>query len=647
MANLTGNKRKASDSHAGKSKVKDRKNSFKKDDSNIRQSKNKKGKTGDSKPNPVEANVSSSAQRRALKKERQSHRRHADIVTDAKEIWNQIRQKSNTKDDIVRLMGELMTLLYHSESTLCEIALQHDASRVIQAAIQFADDSQRRKICHSLQPKIAELSKIPYSHFCVLKLIQYAHRDPECLKMIVKVRLHHHYICIPLHFEKVSKTYLNFCFAQLPCESKALKGNIVSLAVHAVGSRVVEHLFETIPSKHTCSLRQEFYGPHFSKFSDELILMEPSKIKATPSLQNNLELHPEKKESTCSFMINNIIQKGMDKALFGYAYFQQLLSEYIGVVGYDKDLISNLVDHTLPLLSTRAGTQVVLYCTAYGNNKDRKKILKALKGYTRSSLLHRDAYLAIMQIILVLDDTVSVYKSILSELLTKDPNKGDDENHPLLEIALHDQASKLFFCMFCSTPEDRAKLLDPLEESLLITDPKVMEQGVEITTSKKNPETRRKELAQYLMKPLEQMCLQHLEQIARSLPGSRLLQLLCQDDNFASVKKSLVMLCTESDAENENFILNDAVAHYIFKHMIIKNKEFAESFAEGVDIEKCLSSSRAAFVLAALCKALPQHKSLQRITRKKVQASIKRLKQSNDAAITAGLDALLESLPKA
>lgn len=136
----------------------------------------------------IDPNLSSSAQRRALKHERQSHRRHADVVKDAKDLWNQLRLKTNTKQEIVPIMEKLMTLLYHTDTTLCEIALQHDASRVVQAAIQFANDDQRRQLCRTLQAQLPEMAKIQYAHFCVLKLIQYGHKDPECVKLIVKVR---------------------------------------------------------------------------------------------------------------------------------------------------------------------------------------------------------------------------------------------------------------------------------------------------------------------------------------------------------------------------------------------------------------------------------------------------------------------------
>ena len=147
----------------------------------------KKQATKSPSPTTNNPNQSSSSQKRALKQERQSHRRHADVVKDSKDIWNKLRMKTNTKDDINSLMDKLMILLYHTETTLSEIALQHDASRVVQAAIQFANESQRFQICKSLQMHIPAMSKSQYAHFCVLKLLQYAHRDLECVKMLVKV----------------------------------------------------------------------------------------------------------------------------------------------------------------------------------------------------------------------------------------------------------------------------------------------------------------------------------------------------------------------------------------------------------------------------------------------------------------------------
>jgi len=147
-----------------------------------------KSKGGVTKKAKTTEELSSSAQKRQLKKERQSHRRHADAVGDVKMLWNQLRVKSNTPDDTKELMEQVMTLI---RGKVNEIALQHDASRVVQAAIQFGNEEQRREIlkeiCAEGATGLTELSKIQYAHFICLKVIKYCHRDAQCLKLIIAV----------------------------------------------------------------------------------------------------------------------------------------------------------------------------------------------------------------------------------------------------------------------------------------------------------------------------------------------------------------------------------------------------------------------------------------------------------------------------
>lgn len=137
----------------------------------------------------VDESKSNSAQKRQLKKERQSHRRHAETVSQAKLLWNKLRQKSNTPDDTKNLMIEVMELI---RGKVNEIALQHDASRVVQAAVQFGNQEQRKElldeICAETAAGLAELAKIQYAHFCCLKFIKYCNRDEGSIKKIVKVR---------------------------------------------------------------------------------------------------------------------------------------------------------------------------------------------------------------------------------------------------------------------------------------------------------------------------------------------------------------------------------------------------------------------------------------------------------------------------
>jgi pumilio family protein 6 len=142
--------------------------------------------------------------KRALKAERQSHRKHAPVVRSAKTIWNELRIKTNDRKTNDRLCAELHALL---RGKCMEVAMQHDASRCVQGVLQFGNESQRREVVAELcsadvgrgglndddskkngqKINLAELCKIQYAHFVVLKMIKYCARDEMCIKLIVKV----------------------------------------------------------------------------------------------------------------------------------------------------------------------------------------------------------------------------------------------------------------------------------------------------------------------------------------------------------------------------------------------------------------------------------------------------------------------------
>lgn len=85
-----------------------------------------------------------------------------------------------------------------------KVALQHDASRVVQAAIQFGNKKQRKVIVEEIcvgdggdaagggrkgnsNNSFIELAKSQYAHFVVLKMIKHCYKDNESIALIVKV----------------------------------------------------------------------------------------------------------------------------------------------------------------------------------------------------------------------------------------------------------------------------------------------------------------------------------------------------------------------------------------------------------------------------------------------------------------------------
>ena len=180
------------------------------------------GGSGPSPKGTEKTTSTSTAQKREVKKERQSNRRHAETVAEAKSLWNKLRVKTNSSEEIKELMDQVMKLI---RGKVSEIALQHDASRVVQSAIQFGSDEQRKEVLNELcqaNGGLPELSKIQYAHFCSLKLIKYCGKDEDLVKTIVKVCENE--FSFPASF--------NFCLTCIVFQS--FKGTIPKLAVHAI-----------------------------------------------------------------------------------------------------------------------------------------------------------------------------------------------------------------------------------------------------------------------------------------------------------------------------------------------------------------------------------------------------------------------------
>lgn len=340
----------------------------------------------------------------------------------------------------------------------------------------------------------------------------------------------------------------------------------------------------------------------------------------------------------------------MEKGLFGFVYLQELFAEYVDVASSNdvRVIAPNVVDHSIHLLSTRAGTRVVASCALYGTAKDRKRILKSLKGYTRSSLLHRDAYLALLSLAYVTDDTVSVHKSMLAELLTQSENKEEEDNEsPLLEIALHETGSRLFLMLLTSSTEERNKYLDPYERQVLVANPTIQENGQNLPTSKKNADTRRQELLNYLRKPLIDMCFMHADELLRSLPGSRVLRQVYSAFSPQEVVDAVVDVCVaELDAEESLF--EDKVGHLAIKNLLLCDVDDEKALLATAFLKKMQSrfmdvakSNRGAFVLTALLKAhATREATLAELTKHK--GELKKLAKKGKA--TAGYNALLQEI---
>jgi hypothetical protein len=180
--------------------------------------------------------------------------------------------------------------------------------------------------------------------------------------------------------------------------------------------------------------------------------------------------------------------------------------------------------------------------------KDRKRIIKTLKGHVQESLLHDSAYLGIMRLVDVTDDTVNVQKSLFDELRVTAAEKYTASGEliagalpPLLAVALHRNAHKLLLRLLAPTQRH----LEPDEEGLFATAGE---------HSKKTPELRRREHLLYLRSTLVQLCAVHTETLMRNRFGSRVLSAALEVYHPSSVVEAVARVCAGVDA----VVLEDA-----------------------------------------------------------------------------------------
>lgn len=476
----------------GKSRISDKvvvkslKDAVKKQDSsNSSKEKSREGKDFSRKSDKSKKYQNSSFDKKDVKKDgkqvridRKSLKPNFELVESLKLSWNKLRERTVDPAMKASLLKEMVKQM---QGHVLQVTMRHDASRVVQAIFQFGSVEQREVILAELLEKARDIAKTPYGHFTVLKAITYCTRTADQRRI-----------------------------------TTALKGHFASLGCNVIGARTVESLTQLYPASLTRPLKAEFYGQKFC-----VLLPEVPK-----SLQDLLDQLPERAEAILDHM-RDLVQRLVTKGLLEFTFVHQLLWEYAqalsnttseGAAGRLTDLVTALSDSAPKLLTSKPGAKAMTTVVTHAGAKERKRILKSLKGHCLESLLHDAAFLGVLRLVDATDDTVSVQKGLLEELKAEAPSQQYSATGealalpqvPLLSVALHPCGHKLLLRLL----RPSLRHLEPDEEPLFLPSP----------TSKKDPELRRKEHLIFLRSTLTQLCCSHTEQLLRSRYGSRVLE---------------------------------------------------------------------------------------------------------------------------
>ncbi|KAL7628140.1 Pumilio y domain member 6 [Parahypoxylon ruwenzoriense] len=418
---------------------------------------NQSGKDFEKGQNSRESHI----KQKQLAQERKSQKPLADELHQAKKLWERLRRKSHVpKEEREKLVARLFDI---ATGRMKEFALKHDAVRVVQTAIKYSTPAQRKMIAKELKGTYPTLAESKYAKFLIGKLL--VKGDNEIRDII-----------IPEFFGKVRK-----------------------LINHPEASWILDDVYRGAATKEQKAiLLREWYGPEFHIFRQT----QDSETATSADLSQILEQQPSKRGPIMKYlhdMTNQLIQKKMTGfTMLHDAMYQYYLNvkpgseeakEYMEMIKEDEngDLLKNMA-------FTRSGARLVCLLLAYGTAKDRKQILKMYKDTFQLMSSDPHGHLVILAAYDLIDDTVLTSKSIISELL----GKTEQNEVSNVVVCANDLNARLTLRYPLEGP---SKALFDLSHA---DDLKLLEELWEIrkTTSKKDPETRRKELVAALSPPL-------------------------------------------------------------------------------------------------------------------------------------------------
>jgi pumilio family protein 6 len=287
-------------------------------------------------------------------------------------MWNELRERLTTQARKQELVGEMLGLM---RGRVMDVAMRHDTSRAVQGCLKHGTAAQKDEMCGELFGHVLELSKIKHGHQHVTKMLTYGSNDTR---------------------RKVAAE---------------LKGNIARLMTHALGALVVESGFTSAWSPGTCwGLFQEMYGPEYVNFK-----MGPDVKKR--SMAGLLESNPSARKGVLESVFFTL-SRAVDKNLLSLSVIQRLLCEYMLAAPPEAvvTVLAVVKDQLLSLVASKQGARAAALCFAYGTAKERKQMLKGLKGHMLDVACHLHGHMVLVAALSFADDTKATYTAIFSEL---------------------------------------------------------------------------------------------------------------------------------------------------------------------------------------------------------------------------------------
>lgn len=339
--------------------------------------------TTDAKKKHMSEKEAREAKKEITEARKRKRKPHYEIEKEVVAVWEKTRVRNIGKAERTKLISQV---LQQMKGKMPEMALNHIVARAMQNCVKYCTPEERTAVFEELRPHCLSLAKDKYAHHIVIKMLDSANK------------------------------------AQLQQMLSLLHGNVVALLRHPHASPVVEHAYSLANAAQKQELLSEFYSPEFKLFKG---LNTPGKGKLVEFLASETAA---KKRSVLQHM-TLAIQPILEKGIVDHSIIHRAIVEYLSVS--KKSMIAETVQQLsgallVRMVHTRDGAKIGVTCVMHGNNKERKKIIKGMKGHVAKIARDDHGYMVLLAILDVVDDTKLVTKIIIKELMKE-----------LKELALH------------------------------------------------------------------------------------------------------------------------------------------------------------------------------------------------------------------
>jgi pumilio homology domain family member 6 len=345
-------------------------------------------------------------------------------------------------------------------------------------------------------------------------------------------------------------------------------GHIRKLINHPEASWIVDDIYRQVakPDQKTIMLR-EWYGPEFNLFKGQ------DQKEASAELSKILEQMPEKRKPIMDHlrgMIDQLIQK--KKTAFTMLH-DAMLQYYLNVAPGSTDaneflmlLIGDKEEQDVDLLRnlafTKSGSRVLCLALAYGTPKERRQLLRAFKETIEMMAQDKNGHLVLLTALEVIDDTRETSSRIFSELVNLTKTAMPESQHEkILALVDHPQGRVVLLYPFAGplTPSLSQAAHERISEVRKIRE----------TTSKKNPETRQRELVQSLLPPVQSAIEVHAATLSQSPSGCALIsKALLVGSEIETTALDVVALLAAGDPSEEGHISHSVAGVKMLKALV-------------------------------------------------------------------------------